>query len=319
MHGNEKQQGRLIVRLAIIFVVVVFIFGMLYYGLGYFHDEGLLNTGKNTASFSECMFFSIVTVTTLGYGDITAIGFARAFASVEALFGLVYAGYSISQIVSFRQEALVNYLANDRLIQTYDLCLADLFDAKEVIADRRRAIQVRYGNGVHDYFYFRSNPFYPALKAMRALTGYTAHIEEIGKASDLHERIERAAHHVEELAGFTRKLVNILDNEKVPWRTDRTVMVLKELCALVNRFAERFVPHTKYAHIPYKGGGMYLPVIESITGDIAEKMNGARVRYQKSRRKRHHSSPVKIVKNIRKAGTRIKAASRRPAGQRIMP
>ncbi|MGF6732787.1 hypothetical protein OKW50_004932 [Paraburkholderia youngii] len=318
MDGNEAQQRRLIVRLAIIFVVVVFLFGGFYYGLGHLPDEGLLNTVKIPASFSECMFFSIVTVTTLGYGDITAIGFARALASAEALFGLVYAGYSISQIVSFRQEALVNYLAKDRLIQTYDLCLADLLDAKEMIADRRRAIQARYGNGLHDYFYFRSNPFYPALKAMRALAGYTAHIEEIGKASDLHARIERAAHHVEELAGFTRKLVNILESEKVLWRTDRTVMVLEELCELVNRFAERFVPHTRYAHTPYKGGGMYLQVTEKITSDIAEKMKGARVKYQKSRRKRRHSSPVKIVKNVRRAGARIKAASRRPAGQRIV-
>ncbi|CAE6805685.1 hypothetical protein LMG22931_05619 [Paraburkholderia nemoris] len=32
----------------------------------YLPEEGLLNTAKKTASFSECMFFSIVTVTTLG-------------------------------------------------------------------------------------------------------------------------------------------------------------------------------------------------------------------------------------------------------------
>ncbi|MEM5314289.1 potassium channel family protein [Paraburkholderia sp. JHI869] len=312
MYENETQQRQLIIKLAIIFVAVVFLFGLSYYGLEFFSHGGLRNPEKSSASFLECLFFSIVTVTTLGYGDITAIGFARALASVEALFGLVYAGYSISQIVSFKQERLINYLAGDRLIQTYDLCLAELSDAKEMIADRRRAIQTGQKSDFQDYFYFRLNPFYPAIKAMRALVGYTAHIEDIGKTSDLCERIERAAHHVEELAGFTRKLVNILENERILWRTDRTVMLLEELCELVDRFSECFIRYTKYADKPYKSGGMYLKLIETITKDITAKTKGTIAKYRKTMRARKHSTPVKAVKRVRKAGSLIKAASRRP-------
>jgi hypothetical protein len=37
--------------------------------------------------FGTCLYYSVVTFTTLGYGDITPIGWSRLFAAFEAFTG----------------------------------------------------------------------------------------------------------------------------------------------------------------------------------------------------------------------------------------
>jgi len=50
------------------------------------HDEP--RSKRDWRSLMTCLYFSVVTFTTLGYGDYRARGFSRALASVEALLGI---------------------------------------------------------------------------------------------------------------------------------------------------------------------------------------------------------------------------------------
>jgi len=63
----------------------IFIFASLYYIYGIQFDDGLI-----VESFSDSIYFSIVTWTTLGYGDFKPIGELRLIASLEALMGYIY-------------------------------------------------------------------------------------------------------------------------------------------------------------------------------------------------------------------------------------
>jgi len=47
----------------------------------------LTKSVPNAYDFLSCLYFSIVTATTLGYGDLHSIGVGRALASAEAIFG----------------------------------------------------------------------------------------------------------------------------------------------------------------------------------------------------------------------------------------
>ncbi|WP_353572772.1 ion channel [Candidatus Albibeggiatoa sp. nov. BB20] len=42
---------------------------------------------ENLQNFANCLYFSVVTFTTLGYGDIAPVGFSRLFAALEAFSG----------------------------------------------------------------------------------------------------------------------------------------------------------------------------------------------------------------------------------------
>ena len=51
--------------------------------------------------FNAAMYFSLTTITTLGYGDITPVSpFARLWATMEAAVGLLYVAILVSRLVS---------------------------------------------------------------------------------------------------------------------------------------------------------------------------------------------------------------------------
>ena len=56
--------------------------------------------GNNLADISSAMYFSFVTLTTLGYGDITPVNdFARSLAFLEAAMGQIYLTVLIASLV----------------------------------------------------------------------------------------------------------------------------------------------------------------------------------------------------------------------------
>lgn len=279
----QDKKNRLAIKLLGLLFLVVLAFSAIYFVINLNSpDNGLRFNGAATKNFSDCLYFSVITVTTLGYGDITPVGFARMIASIEVCFGLIYVGYAISQVVSFRQEELISYLTEDRIFQTFDKCLVDISDAKEMIADRRRMIQAGHHINAGDFFYFLGNPFYPICRAMQALLGYCIHIEKIGRTGELSERIERAAHHVEEISSFIKKLINIMNNSNIPWKTDRVVMLLTEICELIDSFSDYVEKHTKYGQKGYKGNVLYKSLICRTIGDIRRALAGQTIKYRKT-------------------------------------
>jgi hypothetical protein len=64
--------------------------------------------------FEEALYFSIITYTTLGYGDITLDDQWRLLASIEAANGIIIFGWSTSlvillvQNISFKKKNIAN-------------------------------------------------------------------------------------------------------------------------------------------------------------------------------------------------------------------
>ncbi|WP_035485780.1 potassium channel family protein [Geminicoccus roseus] len=52
--------------------------------------------GLPVQDFQDCLYFSVVTYTTLGFGDQVPVSHLRLIAGVEALNGLVLIGWSVS-------------------------------------------------------------------------------------------------------------------------------------------------------------------------------------------------------------------------------
>jgi hypothetical protein len=69
------------------------IFAFAYFFIGV-NDTGVVeafdpanSVAQNLAAFGDCLYFSIVTFTTVGYGDVVPLGLAKAVSAVEALSG----------------------------------------------------------------------------------------------------------------------------------------------------------------------------------------------------------------------------------------
>ena len=82
-----------------------------YWRLGWSAQHGLVSStgpiGTGPRGLVEALYFSGVTATSVGYGDIVPHGAARVVALLEAIAGLVIFGCVVSKFVSRRQEALI--------------------------------------------------------------------------------------------------------------------------------------------------------------------------------------------------------------------
>lgn len=70
------------------------------FGLGYFAliESGVMGKleGNTTDSFMDCIYFSLTSYTSLGFGDIAPTGWIRFLAGMEALTGLVLIAWTAS-------------------------------------------------------------------------------------------------------------------------------------------------------------------------------------------------------------------------------
>lgn len=83
---------------------------------GAFRVLGLVGHGiKGDPGILDAIYFSFVTISTLGYGDFHPEGWGKALAVLEVLAGLFFVGIFVSRLVSAKQEALLNFLTKERL------------------------------------------------------------------------------------------------------------------------------------------------------------------------------------------------------------
>src|SRR5260221_544443 len=76
------------------FILLNFIFACIYYFIGPEHLSGIVAESASD-KFWECFFFSSQTLTTLGYGRISPVGFpSSAVAAIESTIGLL--GFALS-------------------------------------------------------------------------------------------------------------------------------------------------------------------------------------------------------------------------------
>jgi hypothetical protein len=92
--------------LGIAAAVALFLFGGCYFWAGQY-SQGLVPTyvgGTAVSTFTDCLYFSAVTFSSLGYGDFRPIGISRLIASLEVFVGLAFLGIAIAKLSSARQS-----------------------------------------------------------------------------------------------------------------------------------------------------------------------------------------------------------------------
>lgn len=85
--------GELPSRVVLFSMSLILVFATLYFFAGLsFSGEPLVfdvnaSLWENTKTYLSTLYFSVVTFTTLGYGDLTPVGFTRGLAALEAFIG----------------------------------------------------------------------------------------------------------------------------------------------------------------------------------------------------------------------------------------
>jgi hypothetical protein len=107
----DTLSNRSIASLFTLWLGIVVGSGMVYWLFEWLQTSGLQTNGAPIAhdvhGLLAALYFSAVTATSVGYGDIVPTGLARPLAIVESMAGLVLFGMLISKFVSRRQEELI--------------------------------------------------------------------------------------------------------------------------------------------------------------------------------------------------------------------
>ncbi len=113
----SREQLKKTISLVLIWILIAVAFGFLYYLL----PGELINsrTGEPISKILEFIYFSFVTILTIGYGDISAVGFIRSLTAIEGLIGWVLFGLIVYKVVSVKEDVIlreIHKLSNDQYL-----------------------------------------------------------------------------------------------------------------------------------------------------------------------------------------------------------
>ena len=120
----------------IFFVFCIFFFALLYWFLTP-RDNGIIDGNESPIDidFLQALYFSTVTISSLGYGDLRPVGWSKTLASIEVVLGLFSLGVMIASVTSRQVSRIVNrmFISSTRkqfriFSNDFDHITQDLFD-----------------------------------------------------------------------------------------------------------------------------------------------------------------------------------------------
>jgi hypothetical protein len=94
-HVNSEVRVRFVLNSLLVLMVTIFLYGQVYTLTAGDQAYMLDNGHRTTLDQATGLYFSTVTFTTLGYGDIVPMGYFRYVAMVEAFTGVILVGIFI--------------------------------------------------------------------------------------------------------------------------------------------------------------------------------------------------------------------------------
>ncbi len=84
------------------YIITIFLVIFLFTGAYLSNENNFKSDGKQTSlAFEDAIYFSAVTFTTVGYGDITPTGLNRFLASLEAILGMIINVALLGYVLSY--------------------------------------------------------------------------------------------------------------------------------------------------------------------------------------------------------------------------
>jgi len=103
-------------RIFLMWVLMIIVFGLIFFALSLDSENALLYRGnaiaKNINGLFDSVYYSFITATTTGYGDISPQGLSKLFAVIEVLFGVIVSGILISKLIGVKQEVILEEVYN---------------------------------------------------------------------------------------------------------------------------------------------------------------------------------------------------------------
>ncbi|MFH0876317.1 MAG: potassium channel family protein [archaeon] len=119
-------------KLIVIWISIIIVFAVLYYFLTSYSVESRLDyrgeyVEKGWHGLLNSVYFSFITTTTLGYGDIAPLGLSKVLAILEVIIGITMNGIIIAKLVSTKEEVILEELYDLTFTEKIDRLRANLY------------------------------------------------------------------------------------------------------------------------------------------------------------------------------------------------
>ncbi len=95
-------------RILLIWIAVNTAFGIFYFLFANSHSFlQVTQTGSAISTLQEAIYYSFITATATGFGDIVPVGFFRLLATIEAVTGLLVLAVITSKLISLKQNTIL--------------------------------------------------------------------------------------------------------------------------------------------------------------------------------------------------------------------
>lgn len=239
MRPVEHLSGLRYSTLLMIWIFMVFVFGFVYFSLSAHyptHGVSPFDGATSLEHLYNTFYFSLVTATTVGYGDIHPLGLSRLLAGTESVLAFFIFAVFVSKLITHRQEIALHQIhkltfegvfANTRegffiIRKDFDRILAEVQEQKKLSEHSWENLTTAYQEGqslleqIPD-FYDHEHDLY-TIDARR---------EQLLKEA-VHRTLQRM-----------NQLLDVLSTHHIDWKAHE--QSLKELQELV-RIVEHILP-----------------------------------------------------------------------------
>jgi hypothetical protein len=167
--------------LLVFLALTLFGFSFLYLILD--ANNGLKSTVHENISFGDCLYYSIITFTTLGYGDFYPVGLSKVLSAIEVVLGVAFFGMLVSKLTAAKSDYILHRLYSSEVqrrllefdtgINQFTESLKSGFQSNKLNEEFVRTQLILPGN---DNFYEK---LLSLLIGMRKYIGYEVYYGEI--------------------------------------------------------------------------------------------------------------------------------------------
>ncbi len=225
-------------QIFLIWILIIILFGLLYHF--YANSANYLKPTQTHLPIDmiDAIYFSFITATSTGFGDIVPIGLNRVIALVEVIIGLTLFAMVTSKLVSIKQESILNEIYDIALTERINRLRSSLYlfrtDIYRLIMQvEEGSMKKRESNLIWTNFSFYDdilNEINRLYKSKRKGT-FVKDIDLINTRLFLNS--------IDQSMSRTLELVNVLDLNEVDWRREINLTTIKDVVSKTQSIVDR--------------------------------------------------------------------------------
>jgi hypothetical protein len=220
-------------HILIIWIGILLFFGLLYYFLSGESTYLVYNlTREKVSGLFDSIYFSFITATSTGFGDVIPMGYFKLFAIIEVVFGLVLLAIVTSKLVSIKQDVIMNEIYEISFYEKINRIRSSLLlfrqNVGRVITNiESNSIRKREISDLYNYL----SSFEDSLKEISDLitrqpsNNFTKVLDQMSTElilNSINQSFEKLT-----------ELIMLMINNKIEWKREIAIKIIEE-CMMIN-------------------------------------------------------------------------------------